>query len=254
MRSLFIVSLPRSLSSDVFHLAQRGMGFRVPVWVSEGEVLNVDRYAHHGGERFDQGAKFTTSAHDPVLHAQLLGLLDQVTVDEGFVYKDVIQPFVISAWLRNGRFHVIRIKRDLTDVAYSMLVRGWFYPRFAAQQQPRASMVRLWLRLFHMSGRLYHSVLPVLFRSRLAAAVIEGLERAERALDAMPGTHVQFDDLIASEDCARQMLESLYPTERISLPSYIDGAFRCRRADVLSRRETAVYRSLAAQVRKLYPE
>jgi hypothetical protein len=45
MRSLFILSLPRSLSTDTFRGARDALGLKAPHWVTNGEILNHDLYA-----------------------------------------------------------------------------------------------------------------------------------------------------------------------------------------------------------------
>ena len=41
--SLFVVSLPRSLSSFLYVAAARAIGLAEPAWTSDGEILNRDR-------------------------------------------------------------------------------------------------------------------------------------------------------------------------------------------------------------------
>ena len=43
MRSLFVVSLPRSLSSLLYVAASRALGLAEPGWTTDGEILNRDR-------------------------------------------------------------------------------------------------------------------------------------------------------------------------------------------------------------------
>lgn len=253
MQSLFVVSLPRSFSTNLLRFAQQSLGLRAPIWVTDGEVLNVDRYAHFGGVRFDEGAKFTTRGQNPVLHAQMLNLLEQVIAGEGHAYKDVVQPFVMSAWLGNAPVRVIRIKRDLTEVVHAMLLQGWFYPRFAAQQHPRGDRsAHAWRRLFQASPRHYRTLLlPLLYRSRLTDAMVEGLARADRVLDAIPATQLHFEDLITGEDRARAALQCLYPDATLRPASYVDDTFRKIRERVARRRESVAYRRLAIRVQQV---
>jgi len=252
LRSLFVVALPRSLSSDVLRLACHALGLREPAWVMEGEILNVDRYAHYRGPRFDESAKFTTRASEPRLHSRMLDLLDQITVAEGFAYKDVIQPFVLSDWRGIERFRVIRIKRDLAEIAYSMLLQGWLYPCAAARQDHQTIRARrLWQPLLRRSPNQSRLLLPLICRSRFIDALLEGLTYAERALDSISGAVIHYDDLIASEDHLRQALGSLYPEVDVPPLRYMDGMFLWRRERVLARRRTSTYRDLAARRERL---
>ena len=43
LSSLFVVSLPRSLSSLLYVAAARAIGLSQPAWTSDGETLNRDR-------------------------------------------------------------------------------------------------------------------------------------------------------------------------------------------------------------------
>ena len=44
--SLFVVSLPRSLSTVTYHAARRALGLAEPTWTTDGEILNLRRFAH----------------------------------------------------------------------------------------------------------------------------------------------------------------------------------------------------------------
>ena len=99
MQSLFIVSLPRSMSSFIFQVAQHSLGFKQPIWTSDGEILNNDRFATYKGEGYDESVKFTHPERDPDTFAKLTAFLNEATVAQNFIYKDVIQPFVLANWL-----------------------------------------------------------------------------------------------------------------------------------------------------------
>ena len=116
--SLFIVSLPRSLSTIVYNAALLATGFRGASWTSAGEILNVDRFKLLPCTLTDVGRKFTHPLEEPDCCRIIAEFLDLVAVPDGFVYKDVVQPFVISDWLTRKGFRLIRIKRDIAEVAY----------------------------------------------------------------------------------------------------------------------------------------
>jgi hypothetical protein len=220
MKSLFVLSLPRSLSTIVYEAAQLSLGLRRPAWTSAGEILNVDR-APLSVRRLRSGrAKFTMKEHEPVRFERLTSLLACAAAPEGFAYKDVVHPFVTSEWPGISEFCVLKIRRDPAEVAFAMLERGWGYPCRAATL-----------------GRDYE------------AAVVEGLLRAERALASVPGEVLDYADAIADHEALRSVLGRLYPDARLDGLSYIDGNFvlgRLRRE--ANRRQSTRYEELRATV------
>lgn len=219
--SLFIVSLPRSLSSMTYYIARVVLGLTAPSWTSDGEILNVDRFVLYPGPRHDTGIKFLLREHDPALFQSACDFLDQATVRVGFAYKDVVQPFVVSEWLGSKQFRVLRIKRNATDVAFSMLTRGWHYPKSASCGE-----------------------------GDLEQLVIEGILRADKALGSAPGEQIDFDDLILDERALRNALSKLYPTVPIQEFQYTES-FHSTGAAVLQRRSTDRYKMLNETVEKL---
>jgi hypothetical protein len=150
-----------------------------------------------------------------------IDFLNQATVPAGFAYKDVIQPFVVSEWLRSSQFRVLRIKRNLTDVAFSMLRQGWHYPRFASRSE-----------------------------GDLEEMIIEGIIRADMALDCAPGEQVDYDTLMADESILRNALVKLYPNDAIQEFKYTDS-FRATGNTILQRRSSDQYKMLNEKVEKL---
>lgn len=223
MRSLFLVSLPRSLSTRVYDLARRGLGLREPVWTSDGEVLNLDRYALLADEVPFDALKFTHPKRQPKPFGRLLAFVDQVARPEGFAYKDVVQPFVMAEWLPGSGLAVLKIERPVPDVAWAMLERGWLYPALpggAATAPPER-------------------------------ALVEGLVKAEIALAELPGETVRFDDLVLGPETLQAALATLYDGAAVPLPDYLDGDFRNVRDEVLRRRETERYRELERLYREV---
>lgn len=250
MQSLFVVSLPRSLSTFVYRTARRALHLQAPSWVGDGEILNVDRYWHYCGTRFDESAKFTTRARDPNLFERLLDFLDQVANAEGFAYKDVIQPFVLASWRGIETFRVLKIQRELTDIAYSMLQRGWFYPQFASTHGAPA-MTDVLAVLRRVAPFRVYRLLHRAFRRRFESAVLEGLVRAERALEAIPGVTVAYNDLVRDETCLQQALMALYPRLSVAPLKYIDERFAARREAIARRRGAPYYRKLQARIERV---
>lgn len=214
MRSLFVVSLPRSLSSLLYQTLRRTLGLAEPVWTSDGEVLNLHRFAHLPDGSEVEGLRFTDPARHPERVDRLVAFLDQTIMREGFLYKDVVQPFVVARWLPGSGVAALRIERPLADVAFAMSERGWLYPRAAADRN---------------GGH----------EQELAA----GLVRAQRALAEIPGPVVRFDELIHDEEPLAAALRSLYGD--VPAPSYLDDGFRAVREEVLRRRETDRWHRLA---------
>ncbi|HYH44676.1 MAG TPA: hypothetical protein VEG34_03260 [Thermoanaerobaculia bacterium] len=232
MRSLFVVALPRSLSSVAYHASRLALGLAEPVWTSDGEILNNDRSVLYGGPTHDAGSKYVHSAA-PAFQ-RVTAFLDQVACREGFAYKDVVQPFVAAAWLPASGLRVLRIHRRLADVAFSMLQMQWLYPALAAAPHGKDEEDEP------------HS---------LETAVIRGLLAAEAALQALPGEVVDFEDLIADESVLIGSLQRLYPDARVRGVRFIDESFECHRGAVLARRNEDEYqrieRSISLQQHRL---
>lgn len=220
MRSLFLVSLPRSLSSLLYQKIRPALGLAEPVWTSDGEVLNLHRFAHLPEGLDVEGLRFTEPGRAPERCRRLTAFLDQAVVREGYFYKDVVQPFVVASWLPASGLAALRIERPLADVALAMLDRGWFYPRAAEDPEH-----------------------PEDTTGDPERDLLAGLVRAHRALAALPGPVLRFDDLIHDEEPLAAALRSLYGD--VPAPRYLDDGFRAVRDEVLARRETARWRRLA---------
>lgn len=222
MNSLFVISLPRSLSSMTYYVARMALRLKAPSWTSDGEILNIDRYALYPGPSNDMSLKFIVKEHDPGRFKCTLDFLGQATVPEGFAYKDVVHPFVVSEWLKSSGFRVLRIKRNLTDVAFSMLARKWYYPKRAAQEQ-----------------------------EDMVDSVIEGLIRADRALDEVAGEHIVFEEIVSDEKNLREALIRLYPGVDVMEFQYLQEKFCAARDQVLQRRTLDLYKKLDEKVSEL---
>lgn len=223
--SLFVIALPRSLSCQVHAWAQAALGLSAPAWTSAGEVLNVGRWRMLARE--DDGDRFTTP--DEAVRFELWSrFLDDVVQPRGRACKDVVQPFVCAHWLAQPRAHglrVLRLRRPVADVAWSMQHAGWHYPARAAVAGDDAT-------------------------DRL----LSGLLRARDALDAVHGAvEVDFDALLHAPDALPAALARLYPEADLPspLPAFGDAGFHAHAADVLARRQTPRWRDLAARLERL---
>ncbi len=219
MRSLFLVSLPRSLSSLLYGSIRSALDLTEPAWTSNGEILNLQRFAHLPEGVEIEGLRFTHPFSAPSRFDRLVSFLDHAVVRDGYLYKDVVQPFVVARWLPASGLPALRIERPVADVAYAMADRGWYYPCTAADSDggPERKLV-------------------------------EGLVRAARALAEVPGPVVYYNDLIHDEEPLAAALRSLYGA--IPTPRYLDDGFREVCGQVLRRRDTERWTRLARMVRE----
>lgn len=227
MRSLFVVALPRSLSTVAYHASRLALGLEEPVWTSDGEILNNDRSVLYGGPTHDAGAKYIHSAAPSF--QRVTAFLDQVACREGFAYKDVVQPFVAAAWLPASGLRVLRIHRRLADVAFSMLQMQWLYPALAAAPHGEDG-----------ENDEDGEDEPL----SLETAVVRGLLAAEAALEELPGEVIEYDDLIADEEALVGALRRLYPDVRVRGFRFIDESFARRSSAILARRSEDEYQRI----------
>jgi len=216
LRSLFVVSLPRSLSSLLYVAAARAIGLAQPTGTSDGEILNRDRMPRLQQHLAPASERFTLLGPAPDAFAGLTGYLDRSAVRQGFAYKDVVQPFVIGGWEGLGDFRVLKVRRDLAEVAYTMLKREWLYPAHAAS----VFDAHPW-------------------------ALVEGLVRAEAVLDALPGETVEYAHAVLGHEPLEAALRRLYPDAPFTPVGYIDRRFaRTRGRLEAERRNSLVFRRL----------
>jgi hypothetical protein len=214
--SLFVVSLPRSLSSLLYVAATHAIGLAEPAWTSDGEILNRDRVPRRLQSRAPADERFTLLGAAPDAFASMTSYLDHAAQRRGFAYKDVVQPFVLGGWEGLGDFKVLKVRRNVAEVAYTMLKRQWLYPARAAsvfEEHP-------W-------------------------ALVEGLVRAEAVLDALPGETVEYADAVLDHGPLEAALCRLYPEAHLAPPRYIDRGFaRTRGRLEADRRGSLVFRRL----------
>lgn len=221
--SLFVVSLPRSLSTLIYHAVRQSVGLAEPIWTSDGEIMNLDRFALMPAPARDFGRKFLRRDTDPEVYVEAMAFLNHTVVPTGHGYKDVVQPFLMAEWMKTSGFRALRIKRNVADVAYSMLTREWLYPS----------------RLFPRT-------------KDLELAMVRGLVLADRALDTIPAQHVDFDELIHDEAPIDAAVRKLYGARAMMRRlTYIDDRFKRDRARILQRRRTARYQAIADRVAKV---
>jgi hypothetical protein len=220
VRSLFVVSLPRSLSSLLYVAAAQAIGLAEPGWTSDGEILNRERVPRRRQTLAPDGERFVLLGSAPETFASMTAYLDTTAVRHGHAYKDVVQPFVIGGWEGLGEFKVLKVRRNVAEVAYAMLKRQWWYPARAASVYE----VRPW-------------------------SLVEGLVRAEAVLDALPGETVDYADAIIDPDPLETALRRLYPDVPLRPLRYIDRRFiRTRRRLEADRRDSLLYRRIESIV------
>jgi hypothetical protein len=216
LRSLFVVSLPRSLSSLLYAAAARAIGLAEPGWTSDGEILNRDRVPRRLQRLAPADERFTLLGSAPDVFAGMTSFLDSAALRQGFAYKDVVQPFVIGGWEGLGEFKVLKVRRSVAEVAYTMLKRQWLYPARAAS----VFDAHPW-------------------------ALIEGLVRAEAVLEALPGETVEYADAVLDHRPLGLALGRLYPDAPLAPVRYIDRGFaRTRRRLEADRRRSLAFRRL----------
>jgi hypothetical protein len=216
LRSLFVLSLPRSLSSLLYVAAARAIGLAEPTWTSDGEILNRGRVPKRLQSLAPADERFTLLGSAPDVFANMTSYLDDAALRQGFAYKDVVQPFVIGGWEGLGDFKVLKVRRNVAEVAYTMLKRQWLYPARAA------------------------SVFDA-----YPWALVEGLVRAESVLDALPGETVEYADAVLDHEPLEAALRRLYPDAPLAPLGYIDRRFaRTRQRLESERRDSLVFRRL----------
>jgi len=214
--SLFVVSLPRSLSSLLYVAAAHAIGLAQPNWTSDGEILNRDRMPRRLHCLVPAEERFTLLGSAPDVFGDMTGYLDRTALRQGFAYKDVVQPFVVGGWDGLGDFNVLKVRRDVAEVAYTMLKRQWHYPALAAT----VFDAHPW-------------------------ALVEGLVRADAVLDALPGETVEYADAVFAHGPLAGALRRLYPEGRLAPLRYIDRGFARRRERLeAERRDSLVFRRL----------
>jgi hypothetical protein len=216
LSSLFVVSLPRSLSSLLYVAAAHAIGLSEPAWTSDGEILNRERVPRRKQSLAPADERFTLLNAAPDVFGNMTSYLDQAALRHGFAYKDVVQPFVIGGWEGLGDFKVLKVRRNLAEVAYTMLKREWLYPAHAAS----------------------------IFDAH-PWALVEGLVRAEAVLEALPGESVDYARAVFDHGPLEAALGRLYPEVPLAPVRYIDRGFaRTRRRLEAERRDSLVFRRL----------
>lgn len=215
--SLFIVALPRSLSSEIFQVLRSMTGLKEAQWATDGEILNLDRHILHSHQKAEevQALKYLRLDHSPETFHRGMTFLDDCTQQNGYIYKDVVQPFLLSAWPSLKNFNSIYVDRKVEDVAFSVLRQKWEWPAHA------------------------------LTRSQVQRHdVIRGLLLAQKTLQEMPCRRIEFEKVIFEASSLEEVLEG-YDFKPVN---YLTPDFCRRRDQTLSKRHTAEYLELAEEI------
>ena len=212
--SLFVVALLRSLSSIIYQAASQCLTLQEPRCNSHGEFLNADRFALIPGSP-DGAQKYITKASDDAPFTKVAEFADQVVVLRDFAYKDVVQAFLSAAWSKSDPFAILKVKRNVADVALSVPEHRRCY-----------------------SERLFSHT------DSIEIEVVLRLLRAQDALDSIPGMKVDFDAFISDEHHLYSALASLYGGQfGVKRVKYNENQFKVRAEHILKRRSTPQYGS-----------
>lgn len=204
-------------------MSRLALSYQEPSWTSDGELLNGDRFAMGSEWKKVDFQKFSTRELCPNDYQGIHHFLDQHVQEEGFVYKDVVQPFAVCDWLRTKDFPVLILHRNILDVAYSMMVREWYYPSTVVQEKGKGMLDQ----------------------------VLKGLIMAEAALSSLKGIHLEYEDLTHSEEALHAALKSLYPPRDLPIVRYIDPDFETFRLHVEERKDTPLYQEIRAVLQEI---
>ena len=219
--SLFIVSLPRSFSARPYELAVNALGLREPNWTTCGEIMNPDRFAfapQPAGFRSTR-PKFVRPETNPALFGQLTAFLGHVVAPRGFAYRDVTQPFVVSRWLDLQKCRILKITRDVAEVAMRILDIDATDPAFAG---------------LHPDDR--------------PRTLVEALLSARDQFATLPGETLDYTDLVWDGRALERVLARLYPEQSPTTERYVNEEFQWCRDRILKRRATDRFRELDALV------
>lgn len=138
MKSLFIISCPKSMSSLVHNLCQTAIDFK-SILATDGEVLNhervIDPISPEHKDYYLKGQKFWTGLYWDIQFK----ILDQITEDGAHLIKDVCFPHVVRDYVYNNHENTIIIDKDPRLITYSLQKVGWFYPSFILDDENKTN-------------------------------------------------------------------------------------------------------------------
>jgi hypothetical protein len=232
-RSLLVLGLPRSMTTVVHAYASTALGLTSPAWSYAGEILNPDRSVLAGGAPGGAGGglAYLTASYRPQRFAGAVALCRRLLAPTGECYKDVVQPFVIAACLRELQRNpaacgapppaplVLTIRRDVAEVASAMLAKGWHYPRAAARHAGSTER-----------------------------QVIEGLLRAQAVLRHVTDLEIDAADLRSEPQRLTAVLTHLYPDVADLPPWRLRPRARTATSPPINRELTALVDDVSSSV------
>lgn len=217
MKSLLLVGLPRSFTTFSYKIACECTPQLYATSTNAGEILN---YLPPQSKHVEQREHYCQDNKSIEEYTQYLLLFKN-----GYVIKDVVQPFVIQNLLKKHprTFNIIHINRMIQDSTYAMIKRNWWYP----------------LRLTNMDllneaeFRQENDNPP----DEYIVGMLNGLSTAYSVYSKLP--KASFADLTSAEETLPNLIKQYgYTTKKYS---YIDNNFNNILKEKLLYRETELW-------------
>ncbi|MEL7146119.1 MAG: hypothetical protein AAFO69_07100 [Bacteroidota bacterium] len=183
-----------------------------PGWTSSGEITNSDRFSPEEHQKHGSIPKFLRGDQNLEMAKKVRRLLDLNIKPQEYVYKDVVQPFLVTEWLAAEQYPTIIIHRNPVDVAIAMWQRDWYYPANVTS-----------------SG------------SSLKKQLMTGLYDAQSALATVRGVAIQFEHLLKDEVVIQSALKDLYNSNNIPVVRYLSPAFKEYSKQIDQRKKSNLY-------------
>lgn len=222
MKSLLIVSQPKSMSSVTFSICSKALPNLTNPLQKEaaGEILNDDWSKECLGIK-----RYTKQEYDKVA-----AILDKYK--KGYVIKDVVQTPAVYRYIQENpdSFNVLIAQRRIEDVAYFMWKRGW-----------TSTIHSLGIPGQHVQNR----ITLVLHCAAL-------LHLRHNYINPIKAPRVVYKDSLTNPNSIFDKLERLgYSPKRFN---YISPSFKERRERTLKERETPLYKQIEQIFRQLRNE
>lgn len=215
-KSFIIFGVPKSGSSSLYSTLCGALPFlEKPVYTTVGEFMNFERNIHlkvendihmlRGGEKTDMLGHLVDNGF-----RRRIQFIDHLVQREGFLYKDVVQPFLVASWFQEENYPLdaIFIDRPIEQVIYRHEV--------ADQIQGREDIENLASTFIEAKNKLLELSIPKL----------------------------DFDDFIFDEDVLKKIVSDIYSDteveDQVKWPelNYIDDDFKEKRENRLKDRES----------------
>ena len=217
MKSLLLVGLPRSFTSFSYKIACNCAPQLQSTSAEAGEVLNYLPFKNKKVEERERYCQDPKAIED---YTQYLLLFKN-----GYIVKDVIQPFVVQNLLKkhSRAFNIIHIDRMIQDSTYAMIKRNWWYPL-------RLTSVDLLNEADFKQENSNPS-------DKYIIGMLNGLSAAYSIYSELP--KASFADLTSTEETLPDLIKQYGYTVRKY--SYIDNSFNSILKEKLLYRETELW-------------